>query len=90
MLTIAHTDLSSNSAATNDRTRSTQPMANYSAGSDPPVVGTSSHGNSRNLTAVTPLSEESHNKRLYPGGAEEERKQVVHSAQSTAQRASAR
>jgi hypothetical protein len=90
VLTIAHTDLSGNSTATNDRTCSTQPMANYSASSDPPVVRTSSHGNSRNLTAVTPLSKECHHKRLYPSRAKKKREEVVNSAQGTAQRASAR
>jgi hypothetical protein len=83
MLTIAHADLSSNGAATNNCACSTQSVANYRASSDPPVVRTSSHGNSRDLTAVAPFSEESHNKSLYPRRAKEERKEVVHSAQST-------
>lgn len=90
MLTIAHADLSSNGAATDDCTGSTQTVANYSAGGDIPVVRSSSHGNSRNLTAVTPFSEESHNKCLYPRRAKEERKKVVHGAQSAGHRASAR
>ena len=50
-------------------------MANYSASSDPPVVRTSSHGNSRNLTAVTPLSKECHHKRLYPSRAKKKREE---------------
>jgi len=74
MLTIAHADLSSNGAATDDCTCSTQSVANYSAGSDIPVVGPSSHSNSRNLTAITPLSKESHNKCLYPRRAKKEGK----------------
>lgn len=82
-LTITHTDLASNGAATNNSACCANGMSSGCAGSDPPVVRACSHGNSSNLAAVSPLSEEGHDESLHPCWAEKQRKKVVDTAQSS-------
>ena len=75
-LTSPQADLSSNSLATNNRNTSTNKVPTQRTTRHPPVIRTRGHGNRRNLTSIAPLTEESHDKRLHPGGAQQQTKQI--------------
>ncbi|KAI6763556.1 hypothetical protein HG531_012944 [Fusarium graminearum] len=72
------TDSTSDGTATDNSNTSADGMTTCSTQSYPPVILTSSHGNSSNLTSVTPFTKESHDKGLHPSRAEQERAKDGH------------
>lgn len=54
-------------------------MATASTKSNPPVILSGSHGDGSNLTSVTPLAQEGHDKGLNPSRAKQKRAEVGYS-----------
>lgn len=67
----------SDGTPTNDGHTRAEAVSSHGAERDPPVVLASGHGDGRDLGAVTPFAQESHDEGLNPGGAEKEGAQVV-------------
>ncbi len=69
------------SPSSNDGYASTAGVAENGPKSHPPVVLTRRHGDGSDLAAVSPFSQESHDKGLNPSGAQEQRQEVVQPGQ---------
>ena len=72
-LTNSQADLSCDRLSTHHSNASAAGVPDKRTKGDPPVVVASSHSNRSDLTAITPLAQESHHKGLHPRRAQQQR-----------------